>query len=167
MGKREADSRRWAERDEWAAEHMRTWKDPGGREVDGRPITFEARGDVRELEGLAGALSAAGLPTLCQPAGPKSAEVTVIVPAERTAEVLASARTHNAGRKATPIDTGGSPEIDGETTVDAFLAWKESHSAAECMAALGLSRSTYFRRLAMMRGLAEAGKGKTKLRHVG
>ncbi len=42
-----------------------------------------------------------------------------------------------------------------ETPCADFLAWQEGHTAAEGMEQLGLSRTTYFRRLRAMRAKVE------------
>jgi hypothetical protein len=44
---------------------------------------------------------------------------------------------------------------NGETPCTDFLVWQEAHTAAEGMVQLGLSRTTYFRRLKQMRAKVE------------
>ena len=63
-------------------------------------------------------------------------------------------RTRNAGRPGRTDVPRGSI-FNNETTCAEFLAWQDSHSAAEGMEQLGLPRSTYFRRLANMREVVE------------
>lgn len=64
-------------------------------------------------------------------------------------------RTRNAGRPSMPLWLPGNSIFDSETTCAEFLEWLETHTAAEAMEQLGLTRSTYFRRLKSIRELVE------------
>lgn len=68
---------------------------------------------------------------------------------------------HHAGRKKMDI----SPKIHFETVHD-FLTWLdgEGHTADEAIEVLGVSRSTYFRRLKAWREAEAAGKGNEALK---
>lgn len=110
--------------------------------------------DREELDALVGVLRASGL------------DVRAVYSASgRTARVEARelpepweaerARTRYAGRRSARIDPPEGSMFDRETPCADFLAWQEGHTAAEGMEQLGLSRTTYFRRLRAMRARVE------------
>ena len=64
-------------------------------------------------------------------------------------------RTRNAGRMSKGTRPPASAIFNSDTTCVEFLEWAEAHTTEEAMKELGLSRSTYFRRLKTMRERVE------------
>ena len=109
--------------------------------------------DRDALEGLIGALSAYGLEVSCSfSASGRTASVEVGgIP---TPEEARRTMTRGAGRHRAWIALPGSSVFDSGTTCEEFLAWMaDGHTAAEAAEQLGLSRSTFFRRLPRIREL--------------
>ena len=116
---------------------------------------FTARGFRRdEFEHFAEVVAALGIEVGCEiSSSGRTAKVRVSgLPGVHEAKVR---RTRNAGRPSRRADVPDGSIFNNETTCAEFLAWQESHSAAEGMEQLGLPRSTYFRRLANMREAVE------------
>ena len=124
----------------------------GGRSTS---CEFTAQGFRRdELEHLVEVMRAMGIDVACDVSrSGRSAKVSVSgLPDAYDAKVR---RTRNAGRRPRRADIPHGSIFNSETTCEEFLAWQDSHSAAEGMEQLGLTRSTYFRRLANMREAVE------------
>ena len=116
---------------------------------DGLRVGFTARDfDRDEMEELARALGALGAEVALEFPSAKSARVTIACPHRLDAERM---RTRNAGRKASRIPNDAVIKF---RTVRAFLEWYDGgRSAEEGMAALGMSRSAFYRALRRMRGV--------------
>ena len=107
-----------------------------------------------ELERFVEVIAAMGIEVDCEISrSGGSAKVRVSnLPSAYEAKVR---RTRNAGRPSRRANVPRGSIFNNETPCAEFLAWQESHSAAEGMEQLGLPRSTYFRRLANMREAVE------------
>lgn len=138
--------------------------------------SFTARDfDRDELERWMEVLAAMGAEVECRfSESGKSAAIEVSnMPSPADAE---TARTRNAGRPSFGTRPPCDSIFDSDTLVADFLGWLDSgHTAGEAMGQLGLSRSTYFRRLKRMRELAEwerehnpgrAARGMREIRHT-
>lgn len=116
---------------------------------------FTASGfDRAHMENLVEVLGAMGLSVDCAfSASGRTARVTFTgLPSAREAEAR---RTRGAGRRSQGISLPSGSVFDCETSCREFLDWQEGHTAAEGMERLGLSRSTYFRRLRAIRERAD------------
>lgn len=146
--RREAESRKRGEgviKLSFRASNIR--KEPSHDYRSSRPISnWETARTVREV------LAELGVEASIEVSGSgKTADVSVTLPSDP--DVAKRQRTRSAGRRPARIDARGSkyPEINGETTWKEFLEWSKSHKASECAEALGLSRSSYYRRLPEIR----------------
>ena len=118
-----------------------------------RTVAFTAsdfrQGDIDELVSV---LRALGLDASSEPSkSGRTARVEIRdMPDKWDAERM---RTRHAGRPSGGTRPPEGSIFNSETTVKEFLEWQACHTAEECMVQLGLSRTTYFRRLKRMREL--------------
>lgn len=82
----------------------------------------------------------------------KTATVSASFPDKHDAK---QARTRNAGRRSKGTFPPRGSIFNIDTTCAEFLEWLDGHTAEEGMEQLGLSRATYFRRLAKIRERVE------------
>ena len=106
------------------------------------------------MESLIGSLGALGLDVRAEFS--KSGRTARIqfrdVPSKWDAE---KARTRYAGRRARGVYPPAGSIFNSGTPCRDFLEWQEAHTAAEGMEALGLPRTTYYRKLRKIREKAE------------
>ena len=118
-------------------------------------VSFKASGYRREdFEHFIECLNAMGIETTATVSkSGATAEVTATVPKYKSD--AKTSRTRRAGRRKEYYPLPPNSVFNSDTTCADFLEWLESHTAEEAMKELGLTRSTYFRRLKDIREQAE------------
>ena len=113
-----------------------------------------------ELRDLARTLTALGLEVELEKRPRGRVRVSIGYPMEHEAR---QQRTRRAGRNPT-YNRFSSPVFKSDTTAAEALAWLDGHSAAEGMAALACSRSSYFRRKNIIKKAVEQRRTEDKKR---
>lgn len=118
-------------------------------------VSFKASGYRREdFDHFLECLNAMGIETTATMSkSGATAEIMATVPKYKSD--AKRSRTRDAGRRKAHYPLPSNSVFNSGTTCADFLEWLESHTAEEAMKELGLTRSTYFRRLKDMREQVE------------